>query len=93
MPVYAANGTQFYLMSLATFLVLAYVRPDLCVQIYHDMSAIAAVLNFTALLLCAYLVVKGKTKPEDAKDNDKEKLNYPLPYLFFAGEYLQFPVG
>merc|ERR1712038_834619 len=84
-PVYAANGTQFYLMSLATFLALFYWRPMLCVYIYQDMSAIAAVLNLTALLLCCYLVVKGKTNPEDARDNDKEKLNYPMPYLFFAG--------
>ena len=86
MPVYAANGTQFYLVSLSTFLALCYWWPDLCVQIYHDMSAIAAVLNATALLLCAYLVVKAKTNPEDDRDNDKEKFNYPLPYLFFAGE-------
>ena len=49
------------------------------------MSAIAAVLNLTALLLCCYLVIKGKANPEDARDNDKEKLNYPMPYLFFAG--------
>ena len=86
--MYAANGTQFYLVSLATFLGLVSWRPDLCVHIYEDMSAIAAVLNFTALLLCAYLVVKAKTNPEDARDNDKEKLNYPLPYLFFAGEFV-----
>ena len=46
----------------------------------------AAVLNFTAMLLCFYLVIKGKTSPEDARDNDKEKLNYPMPYLFFAGK-------
>ena len=34
-PVYAANGTQFYLVSLATFLALFYWRPMLCVYIYQ----------------------------------------------------------
>ena len=46
-PVYAANGTQFYLVSLATFLALFYWRPMLCVYIYQGRR-----LRFSAIKLC-----------------------------------------
>ena len=83
-PEYAANGTQFYLVSLAAFLVLSYLHPDVCVGIYQEMPAIAAVLNATALGLCCYLVIKGRTNPEDVRDN-AEAGEFPLPYLFYRG--------
>jgi len=83
-PLYAANGTQFYLVSLAAFLALAFLFPDLPVDIYRDMSSIAAVLNATALILCWWLVVKGRTAPEAAADNAATG-QFPLPYMFFAG--------
>jgi len=83
-PEYAANGTQFYLVSLAVFLGLAFLFPDLCVDIYHDMASIAAVLNATALLLCWYLLVKGRTAPDAPQDN-AEAGQFPLPYLFYRG--------
>ena len=68
-PEYVANGTQFYLVSLALFLLVAYVFPDLCVHIYTDFSSILAVLNLTAIALCWYIVmVKPKESPEDPKD-------------------------
>jgi len=83
-PVYAANGTQFYLASLAAFLALAFVFPDLPVHIYQDFSSIVAVLNATALILCWYLLVKGQTAPEAAADNAATG-QFPLPYLFYRG--------
>ena len=83
-PIYSANGTQFYLVSLAAFFVLAYLNPDICVWIYEDFSSIVAVLNLTALLLCAYLMVKGQTSPEETKDIE-DWTGYPVLYLFYRG--------
>ena len=68
-PEYVANGTQFHLVSLAAFLLLAYAFPEICVDIYTKFSSILAVLNVTALGLCWYVVmVKPGVSPEDPKD-------------------------
>lgn len=83
-PVYAANGTQYYLVSLAAFFgIISFVWPNLCLWIYHDFAAIVQVLNLTSLLLCVYLMIKGKYFPET---NDPSQVwDKPLPYLFYRG--------
>ena len=50
-PVYSANGTQYYLISLAAFLVYAgLVDNSICAAIFDAFGPIMAVLNLTSLL-------------------------------------------
>jgi len=83
-PVYSANGTQFYLISLVAYFILVFLNPDIPVWVYEDFGSIAAVLNLTALLLCAYLMMKGQNAPEEKKDIEDWE-GYPVLYLFYRG--------
>ena len=83
-PVYSANGTQFYLVSLVAYFILVFLNPDIPVWVYEDFGSIAAVLNLTALLLCAYLMMKGQNAPEEKKDIEDWE-GYPVLYLFYRG--------
>ncbi len=50
-PSYSANGTQFYLVSLVTFLLyITFVDNSLCINIYDNFSAIVAALNVFSLV-------------------------------------------
>ena len=83
-PLYSANGLQYYFFSLAVFLVLTLLNPSLCSFIYQDFGSIIQVLNLTSMGLCAYLVHKGQNFPET--DNDPlQKSDKPLAYLFYRG--------
>lgn len=59
-PTYSANGTQFYLVSVALYSALLYAQPDFAVWVYDDFSAIMSVLSLSALVLCCFLVFKGQ---------------------------------
>mgnify|MGYP001435207278 FL=1 len=83
-PLYSANGFQYYLVSLLVFLTLTFVFPSVCVDIYQDFSNIIQVLNVSSLLLCGYLVFKGKHFPE-TKNDPLQTVDKPLPYLFYRG--------
>ena len=83
-PLYSANGFQFYLVSLITFLVFVFFYPSICVEIFQQFSNIVQVLSLTSLILCGYLVVKGKNFPE-TKNDPLQNLDKPLPYLFYRG--------
>ena len=83
-PIYSANGFQFYVFSLLTFIGLVSVYPSICVLIFEDFAAIVQVLSLTSLILCAYLVFKGKTFPETNND-PLQNVDKPLPYLFYRG--------
>ena len=58
--------------------------PSICVLIFEDFAAIVQVLSLTSLILCAYLVFKGKTFPETNND-PLQNVDKPLPYLFYRG--------
>ena len=89
-PVYVANGTQFYLVSVGVFLLLAFLFPGFCLDVYNDFPSILAVLNVTALGLCWYIVVvKPKASPEDP--NDCEDHGGNLAVAFFKGRNCLFP--
>ena len=83
-PVYKANGTQFYLISVIVFLGLVYKYPYLCNDIYEDFHSIVAVLNATSMILCLYLLVNGIISPQEESDKGQIK-KYPIPYLFYRG--------
>ena len=83
-PLYSANGFQYYLVSLLVFLALTFAFPNVCVDIYQDFSNIIQVLNVSSLLLCGYLVFKGKHFPE-TKNDPLQTVDKPLPYLFYRG--------
>ena len=61
---YSANGVQFYLVSLASYLLLVYLLPDLPVQIYKNFPEIISSLNIFSLLFCVGLLIKGHFRPE-----------------------------
>jgi len=84
-PLYAANGLQYYFLSLVLFLIFtSFGYQTLCTEIYQDFASIVQVLNLTSMLLCAYLVYKGKNFPETQND-PLQSVDKPLPYLFYRG--------
>ena len=88
--MYVANGTQFYLVSVGVFLLLAFLFPGFCLDVYNDFPSILAVMNVTALGLCWYIVVvKPKASPEDPKDCEDHGGN--LAVAFFKGRNSLFP--
>jgi len=80
-PKYSANGTQYYLVSLAVYLVTVYMYPDIPLDIVDNFGDIISSLNLFSLLFCTYLLIKGRLFPE-VREGALEK---PLPYLFYAG--------
>lgn len=80
-PVYSANGVQFFLISLISYLALVYMWPALPCLIYDQFSEIISSLNLFSLLFCLFLLVKGHLFPE-MKEGAMDK---PLPYQFYAG--------
>jgi len=79
-PVYKANGVNYYIISLVVYSVIVYVNPDICVDIYKDFSSIISVLSFTSLIFCTYLLISGLL--QDDKDSDDA---YSLFYLYYRG--------
>ena len=65
---YSANGVQFYLVSLVSYLLLVYLLPDLPIQIYKNFSEIISTLNIFSLLFCVGLLIKGHIRPEVKKE-------------------------
>ena len=61
---YSANGVQFYLVSLLSYLLLVYLQPDLPIQIYKNFAEIISSLNIFSLLFCVGLLIKGYYRPE-----------------------------
>jgi len=80
-PLYSANGTQYYLVSLVTYLVLVWCLPSLPLDIWRHFDDIISTLNIFSLGLCAYLLFKGHNFPEI----DEGLKRAPLPYQFYAG--------
>jgi len=80
-PRYSANGVQFYLVSLAAYLLLIYTLPDLPIRIYKNFGEIISVLNIFSLIFCIGLLIKGHLRPEVVEG----ALDKPLPYQFYAG--------
>ena len=58
-PVYSANGTQYYLVSLAAYLLLVWRVPSLPTQIWRHFDDIISTANIFSLLLCLYILIKG----------------------------------
>jgi len=80
-PRYSANGVQFYLVSLLSYLLLVYLQPELPIQIYKNFAEIISSLNIFSLLFCVVLLIKGHYRPEVPEGS----LDKPLPYQFYAG--------
>ncbi|TRY77041.1 hypothetical protein TCAL_03858 [Tigriopus californicus] len=76
-PEYATRGTQYFLVSNLLYLSVCFFKPDLCLWIYEDFSSIIAVLNLTALALCAVLFVQAKPRPGD--------VGLPKMFLYYRG--------
>lgn len=65
-PVYRANGTQAYCVTLATFGLLTYlgvIDPGL---VYDHLGEILGALNISAIVLCLLLYFKGKYLPSNS---------------------------
>ena len=71
-PVYSANGTQYYLVSLLTYLIMVWCVPTLPLNIWRHFHDIIATLNIFSLLFCLFLLFKGKCHGRD------ELLNYRI---------------
>ena len=96
---YSANGVQFYLVSLLSYLLLVYLQPELPIQIYKNFAEIISSLNIFSLLFCVGLLIKGHYRPEVQNPMVKPErgicifslkvpegsLDKPLPYQFYAG--------
>ncbi|XP_063850506.1 uncharacterized protein LOC135094389 [Scylla paramamosain] len=80
-PKYKANGMQFFLVSIVTYLVLVLVFPHLPIHLYRNFSNIIVTCNLLALLLCVFLLVKGKMWPDSAEVMEPK----PLLYEFYRG--------
>jgi len=80
-PVYSANGVQYYLVSLVSYLTLVYAVPSLPLSIWLQFDQIVSSLNIFSLVLCVFLLIKGHVFPE-VPEGAKSA---PLPYQFYAG--------
>ena len=78
---YSANGVQFYLVSLVSYLLLVYLLPDLPIQIYKNFSEIISTLNIFSLLFCVGLLIKGHIRPEVKKNEAKSCLSIFFRFL------------
>lgn len=80
-PCYKANGFQFFVVSLSSFLVLLCIRPISAVELADNFPQILASCNAFALIFCLYLLIKGKYAPQT-----KEVLEpKPIMYEFYRG--------
>ena len=59
-PVYSANGTQYYIVSLVTYLIVVWRFPSLPLDIWTNFDDIIATLNIFSLVFCLFLLIKGK---------------------------------
>ncbi|XP_066999066.2 uncharacterized protein [Anabrus simplex] len=81
-PQYQGNGVMYYWVSLVAFFTVQAVYPSLCTSLWDNMPELLGALNITALLLCGWLLYKGKRRPEHPGDRMPP---YPLPYEFYRG--------
>lgn len=65
-PVYKANGTACYLITLSTLLCLAYTGTFDPAVIYDKFGNILSSMNVFALVLCLLLLIKGHVAPSTA---------------------------
>ena len=70
-PVYSANGTQYYLVSLTAYLLLIWRVPTLPTDIWRHFDDIISSSNIFSLFFCLYILIKGTDK------NDKN-INHNL---------------
>jgi len=80
-PVYAANGFLYYLVTMVTYIGAHLFYPDLSLDVYNNMAHIVGTLNVLALTFCTYLLVMGYYRPQT-----NEKLpRFPIMYEFYRG--------
>ncbi|KAK7069220.1 7-dehydrocholesterol reductase [Halocaridina rubra] len=80
-PSYKANGFQFFIVSLAVFLVLLFIRPVTALELTERMPQILASCNIFAFILCIYLLVLGKVAPQTGEVVEAK----PFVYEFYRG--------
>ncbi|CAL8074258.1 unnamed protein product [Orchesella dallaii] len=83
-PVYKANGELYYFVSLGALLLVAGLKPKICVDIYQNMGAILGGLSVVALSLCMFLLVRAKLK-EKEDDPYLRANSYPILHEFYRG--------
>jgi 7-dehydrocholesterol reductase len=61
-----ANGLQAYFASLLLFFLLQQYGPQYGIEVswvYHNMGVLLSAMNVFSLAFCAFLLVKGLTRP------------------------------
>ena len=58
-PLYSANGTQYYCVSLAVYLLLIWFNPSLPLMIWEHFDDIISTANIFSLLFCLFILIKG----------------------------------
>ena len=77
-PAYSSNGVQYYLISLASYLVLVTAMPSLPLAIWHQFGQIISSLNIFSLVLCIFLLIKGGLFLVSLSHSPQLKLRKPL---------------
>jgi 7-dehydrocholesterol reductase len=86
-PVYQDNGVLYYWASVVAFTVYNFaVDPGISVKIYDNFPYILGCLNASAMLLCAFLLIKGRYFP-DVREKVVTK-RFPIAYEFYSGKEL-----
>ncbi|XP_066951354.1 uncharacterized protein [Macrobrachium rosenbergii] len=80
-PRYKANGLQFFTVSLITFLLLLYIRPETALELVDHFPQFLASCNVVAFILCIYLLIQGKVAPQTQEVIEPK----PFMYEFYRG--------
>lgn len=81
-PCYRGNGVLYYWVTLVTFFLLQAFYSNTSTLIYTYFPKILGVFNILALVLCFWLLIKGKRKPEHPEDPVDRG---PIIYEFYRG--------
>lgn len=84
-PEYASNGFEYYTITTLLFFINLYFYPNFASDVYDNFGPLIQVFNVTALVLCLYLLFKGKYFPETGNDPLQNFQDRPLPYIFYRG--------
>ncbi|KAL0275602.1 UNVERIFIED_CONTAM: hypothetical protein PYX00_003407 [Menopon gallinae] len=80
-PIYKGNGFQYYCFTLIIYILMDQLFP-VSASLYENFPQLLGSFNIIAMLLCIFLLIKGKVSP--THKNDKVKRD-PLLYEFYRG--------
>ncbi|ODM97531.1 7-dehydrocholesterol reductase [Orchesella cincta] len=84
-PMYRTGGKVYFCVTVSLLLAVSAFNPQLCVEIYRNMSQILGTLNIVALSLCVYLVT---WKTGNNAGAHKMQNQTSIVYEFFMGSEL-----